>query len=90
MKATVGLRELKNRLSEVLRRVAAGERLVVLDGGRPVAIITRPEPTDDDEAIRALVREGRAAWGGGKPHGARRPVRLKGKPIHETVLEDRR
>ena len=35
----VGVRELKNRLSEYLRRVANGERVVVTERGRPVATL---------------------------------------------------
>jgi prevent-host-death family protein len=87
--ATVGVRELKNRLSEYLRRVADSERITVTDRGRPIAVVTSPEPSSDDEAIRAMVRDGLARWGGGKPRGARRPVKLKGGPIHQTVLEGR-
>lgn len=87
---TVGVRELKNRLSEFLRRAAEGERVVVTDRGRPVAVITAPESAADDEAIHRMVREGLAFWSGGKPRGARRPARIKGKPMHETIQEDRR
>ena len=36
------------------------------------------------------LREGRAAWSGGKPRGAARRIRVRGKPLSETVLEDRR
>lgn len=36
----VGVRELKQHLSEYLRRVAAGETLQVTDRGVPVALIT--------------------------------------------------
>jgi len=88
--ATVGVRELKNKLSEFLRRVADGERITVTDRGRPVAMLTPPESTPDDEAIRRMVREGLASWGGGKPRGATRRIRIRGKPISDTVLEDRR
>ena len=88
--ATVGVRELKNRLSEFLRRVADGEHITVTDRGRPVAVLGPPESTPDDEDIRRMVREGLASWGGGKPRGARRPARIEGKPMHETIREDRR
>ena len=88
--ATVGIRDLKNRLSEFLRRVADGERLVVTDRGRPVAIISPPEEKDEVARAMAMVREGLAQWGGGKPKGSSRPVRVKGRPISETMLEDRR
>jgi prevent-host-death family protein len=88
--ATVGVRELKNRLSEFLRRVGEGERITVTDRGRPVAVLGPAEPAADDEDIRRMVREGLATWSGGKPRGARRPARIKGKPMHETIREDRR
>ena len=88
--STVGVRELKNRLSEFLRRVAKGERITVTDRGKPVAVITPPAESAEDEAIWAMVREGIASWGGGKPRGASRPVKIRGKPISDTVLEERR
>jgi prevent-host-death family protein len=87
---TVGIRDLKNRLSEYLRRVAAGERIIVTDRGRPLAVIAPAEPRAADEAVHRMVREGLARWGGGKPRGAPRRVRIKGRPISHTVIEDRR
>ena len=39
---TAGIREIKNRLSEYIRKVRAGERVVVTEHGKPVAVITRP------------------------------------------------
>ena len=86
---TVGVRELKSRLSEFLRRVANGERITVTDRGRPIAVIEPAEPHEGLDDVMAMVREGRAAWGGGKPRGSARPIRIRGKPISETVLEDR-
>lgn len=37
--ASVGIRELRQRASELLRRVAAGETLAITDRGRPVAVL---------------------------------------------------
>ena len=37
---TIGIRELKQNASEVIKRVCAGEWLVVTDRGRPVAQIS--------------------------------------------------
>ncbi|HEX9822509.1 MAG TPA: type II toxin-antitoxin system prevent-host-death family antitoxin [Methylomirabilota bacterium] len=88
--ATVGVRDLKNRLSEFLRRVAEGERITVTDRGRPIAVLSPPEPSPDDEDIRRMVREGLASWSGGKPRGATKPIKVRGKPISDTVREDRR
>ena len=39
---TVGLKTLKNRLSEYVRRAAAGETVVITDRGRPVAELAPP------------------------------------------------
>lgn len=88
--ATVGIRELKNRLSEFLRRVADGERVTVTDRGRPVAVIVPPEESLEDEQLLAMVREGLAQWAGGKPRVPKRPVKIRGKPISDTVIEGRR
>jgi prevent-host-death family protein len=88
--ATVGVRELKNRLSEFLRRVAAGERITVTDRGRPVAVVIPPDENEEVARVMAMVKEGLARWGGGKPRGSSRPVKVKGRPISETMLEDRR
>ena len=87
---TVGVRELKNRLSEFLRRVADGERITVTDRGRAVALISPPEESPKVQKIARMVREGVARWGGGKPRGSSRPPRIRGKPIAHTVLEERR
>jgi prevent-host-death family protein len=88
--AAVGIRELKNRLSQYLRRVRAGERLVVTERGKPVAIISPPAVTPLDRRIEAMLREGLARWEGGKPRGASRPPRIKGPSVAQAVIEGRR
>jgi prevent-host-death family protein len=87
---TVGVRELKNRLSEFLRRVADGERITVTDRGRAIALLSPPEDTPETEKIARMVREGLARWGGGKPRGSSNPPKIRGRPISSTVLEERR
>jgi prevent-host-death family protein len=63
---TVGVRELKNRLSEYLRDVRAGERVLVTDRGEVVAELAPPghshEP-DVPAALLALVRRGLVTLG---------------------------
>jgi prevent-host-death family protein len=44
--STSGIRELRQRASELLRRVEAGETIEITDRGRPVAILA-PLPTGD-------------------------------------------
>lgn len=86
---TVAIRELKNRLSKYLRMVKAGERLVVTERGKAVAVISGAGRSVD-EGIEAMVRERAARWGGGKPRGAMRPPRIKGPSVAQAVIEDKR
>ncbi len=86
----VGIRELKNRLSEYLKRVKTGDRVVVTERGHPVAIISPPLVSPADRRIEGMLRDGVARWGGGKPRGAPRPPRIKGPSVAQAVIEDRR
>ena len=88
--ATVGIRELKDHLSEYLRRVRDGELLVITDRGKPVGELGPPEAAGSVERARQLVREGVARWGGGKPRGLVRGPRPRGDLVSEAVVEDRR
>ncbi|MHB8452290.1 MAG: type II toxin-antitoxin system Phd/YefM family antitoxin [Mycobacteriales bacterium] len=47
--ASVGVRELRQRASELLRRVESGESIEVTDRGRPVAVLS-PLPQGDPVA----------------------------------------
>jgi len=76
---TVGIKVLKNRLSEYIRLVAAGETVLVTDRGTVVAELNPPRPAavlSDEEFIAKGVREGwvAPATGRGKPLPPRRPV----------------
>jgi prevent-host-death family protein len=52
---TVGVRELRQRASELLRRVEAGETIEVTDRGRPVAVLA---PLPDRSPIERLTAAG--------------------------------
>jgi prevent-host-death family protein len=59
---TVGLKALKNKLSEYVRAAASGETVVITDRGRPVAELVAPRPVPDcykDHPVLARgIREG--------------------------------
>jgi prevent-host-death family protein len=59
---TVGLKILKNKLSEYVRLAAAGETVVVTDRGRPVAEIVPPRPQLEGRAESVLERGVREGW----------------------------
>jgi prevent-host-death family protein len=55
----VGLKVLKNKLSEYVRLAAAGETVIITDRGRVVAEIVPPQPrTRNESFIERGVREG--------------------------------
>ena len=71
MKA-VGLRELKNRLSEYIREVRRGELVLVTDRGEVVAELGPPghasAPSPYPPGLQQLARRGQATLG--QPNGA--------------------
>ena len=84
---SVGVRELKARLSSYIGIARGGEEVVVTARGREVAILV--PVTKERMALRRLAEEGKARMPRGKPKGAR-GVKVKGKPVADTVLEGRR
>ncbi len=52
---SVGIRELRQRASELLRRVATGETIEITDRGRPVALLA---PLPDGNALDRLRAAG--------------------------------
>lgn len=51
---SIGVRELRQRASEFLRRVERGETIQITDRGRPVAILSPPAEGSSLERLRAL------------------------------------
>jgi antitoxin (DNA-binding transcriptional repressor) of toxin-antitoxin stability system len=75
---TVGVRELKNRLSEYIRQVRAGEGVLVTDRGQVVAELTAP----GQGAIDTSVPAGLLAL-------ARRNLLTLGAPSHDDLYPAR-
>jgi prevent-host-death family protein len=55
---SVGIRELRQRASELLRQVERGESIEITDRGRPVAVLS---PLPPGSAYQRLVVEGEIA-----------------------------
>jgi prevent-host-death family protein len=86
---SVGIRELKARLSEYLREVKSGQTVVITEHGREVARLM-PVGQPVEERLRALVAAGLGEWSGERlPPVPRRP-RVKGKrTVAELLVADR-
>jgi len=87
---SIGVRELKAQLSQQLKRVEAGARVTITDRGRPIALLVPVDPQPDLGWLWRMVKEGKAAWNGGKPRGLNPPLPGKGKPTSQIVIENRR
>jgi prevent-host-death family protein len=86
----VGVSELRKNLSRYLRKAKQGSIIVVTLRGQSVAILTAAESHPDLQVVRELIAKGIGSWKGGKPKGASRPVVIKGKPLSQIVIEERR
>jgi len=60
---TVGLKVLKNKLSEYVRLAASGETVLVTDRGRVVVAMNAPQPEDKQAKKESVIERGiREGW----------------------------
>ncbi len=95
---TVGVRELKNKLSEYLRRVRLGESVLVTDRGEVVAELLPPGQARSDPSlppgIQSLAKRGllspNAPAGGAQLYPALPRARGKRRRSVAQLLDDER
>ena len=80
----VGIRDLKQHASAVIRRVSAGEEIEVTDRGRPVARIVPIRQGDDYER---LIAEGEISVGTGRWRDHEPLPALPGRSLSQTLAE---
>jgi prevent-host-death family protein len=87
----VSVRDLKNSLSAYLRRARAGERLVVTERGRPIAELRalKMDDLEPEERLARLEELGELQRPVGRGLSDFKPMRIKGRPLSTTLLEDR-
>lgn len=87
----MGLREANQRFSKAVKAVRAGEVVVLTERGKPIAVLKPLSESPGREAtLRQLEAAGllrRAARAVPLPAWTPRP--LKGRPLVETIREDR-
>lgn len=85
----VGTRELKSKLSEYLRRVKAGETIIVTERGKTIGQIVPVKPTLE-KRLMALADSGIADWDGRKFLPGEPVVRNRGSiQVSDLVIEAR-
>ncbi len=85
---SIGVRELKARLSEYLRQVKAGRTIVITERGQPVGRIV-PAAKSLDEKIQAMIAAGELEWSGKKLKPMKPVARVRGnKTVSDIVIEN--
>ena len=87
----LGLREANQQFSKAIKAVKAGREVILTERGKAIAVIKPlPQPKTVEATIRRLEAEGilRPALKRG-PMPTWKPVRIKGKPLSETIREER-
>jgi len=86
----VGLREANQHFSRIMKRVRAGEEVVLTERGEPFARIVPIRYGRQEDAIRQMVKEGLlrpAEKPGIMPYW--KPRRLRGVTTTQTLREER-
>lgn len=89
----LGLREANQQFSKAIKAVRAGREVVLTERGRPIAVIKPIKEADTQlAALQQMADEGLITLPSRKgpmPPPRWRPVKVKGKPLSETIIEDR-
>jgi len=92
--STVGVKELKNCLTQYLRRTKQAEEVIVTERGNPIALIQPIKSVNKAVSLEArfarLVAQGLIKSPTQKPLKRVRLVKVSGKPISKVIVQDRR
>lgn len=86
----MGLREANQHFSKAIKAVKAGEDVVLTERGKPIAVIKPIHGDDWEAALDRMAAAGlliRATRRG--PLSPFRPRKIRGKPLSETLREER-
>ncbi|MEZ0347287.1 MAG: type II toxin-antitoxin system prevent-host-death family antitoxin [Thermus sp.] len=84
---TVTLSEAEERLLELIRRVRAGEEVLILEGGVPIARLVPPE--QENPALLRLERRGLVRLGTGRPQLEDLSLPTSEASVLQALLEER-
>jgi len=88
--SSVGIRELRDKLSVYLSQVEKGNQIEITNRGKVIALLSPVKRTSLYKELLLLLEEGIASWAGGKPKGARHSVPGRGRELSDLIIEDRR
>ena len=86
---TVGIRDLKAKLSAYIQQVKDGATLVITERGKPVGRIV-PVRASLEERLQEMAQAGLVGWSGNKLKSIAPVARARGgKSVSDLLLEDR-
>jgi prevent-host-death family protein len=87
----LGLREANQHFSKAINAVRAGKEVILTDRGQAIAVITPLKQEDTrDATLKRMADEGLITLPSRKgPLPRFEPIRIKGKPLSQTIIEDR-
>ena len=89
----LGLREANQQFSKAIKAVRAGKEVVLTERGRPIAVIKPIKDADTQQAaLQQMADEGLITLPSRKgpmPAPRWKPVKVKGTPLSQTIIEDR-
>jgi prevent-host-death family protein len=92
--STVGVKQLKDRLTHYLRHTKQGEEVIVTERGTPIAVIqpiqSAHKAASREAKLARLAAQGSVTLPTQKPLKRVRLVKVSGKPISKAIVEDRR
>ncbi|MCC6500647.1 MAG: type II toxin-antitoxin system prevent-host-death family antitoxin [Anaerolineales bacterium] len=86
---TVGARELKNNLSQYLRRVKEGEIILITERGKAIGQIM-PVPETLEEKMKALAAAGIVEWSGKKLKPRKPTIVNRGPKLASEIVSEGR
>jgi prevent-host-death family protein len=80
--STVGIKELKNRLTHYLRQAKMGEEIVVTERDRPIALIQKIDAAREPASIEARLAKAASEGWLTLPRGPRKLTRIRKVKVH--------
>jgi prevent-host-death family protein len=89
METTVGIRDLKARLSEYMQRVKNGQSIIITEHGKPVGRLL-PVAMSLEERVELLRKAGLVEWSGHKLHRIKPPAVNRGDTLVSDIVVELR
>jgi prevent-host-death family protein len=87
----LGLREANQHFSKAIRAVRTGKDVILTERGQPIAVIKPIKREQEQDAVlKRMADEGLITLPSRKgPLPRFAPIRIKGKPLSQSIIEDR-